>query len=249
MGYTLAICGKGGTGKTTVSSLIINWLAKNKKGKILAVDADPNSNLALNLGLDAKVNIGEMVDEISKNPSQIPQGMSKQEFLEYKIQTELLESEGFDLLVMGRPEGPGCYCYVNNVLRDTIKKIADSYDFIVIDNEAGLEHFSRRTTRKADSIIIVSDNSATGLRSAKRIYNLINELDIKVKERFLLVNKSSDDIDVKEQIGDIDIKYLDSIPEDNDVKELSIKGEALTSLKNGSTAVKSIERICKKLWQ
>ena len=249
MGYTIAVCGKGGTGKTTIASLIISWLAKNKKGKILAVDADPNSNLASNFGFQAKANIGEIVDELAKDPSKLPQGMSKQEYIDYKIQTELLESDGFDILVMGRPEGPGCYCYVNNVLRGTIKKLSDSYDYIIIDNEAGLEHFSRRTTRKADSVIIVSDSSVVGLRSAKRINDLLGELGINVSNKFLLLNRSENNHKVEDRIANLDIKYLDSVPVDSQIQEISINGEPITNLKNGSEALKSIERICRKIWQ
>ncbi|MBM3251287.1 MAG: carbon monoxide dehydrogenase [Candidatus Omnitrophica bacterium] len=247
MGYTLAICGKGGTGKTTIASLIVGWLAKNQKGKILAVDADPNSNLASALGVEAKVDIGEIVDEMAKDPSKIPQGMSKQDYIDYRIHTDLAEAQGFDILVMGRPEGPGCYCYVNNVLRDVVKKISNSYDFIIIDNEAGLEHLSRKTTRSADCLIIVSDNSSVGLRSAKRIYDLVKELGIKVGKEYLVLNRSSNNFKAKDQIKELE--YLDTIPEDKELLNLSAEGKSVLELKNGSAAIKSIERICRKIWQ
>jgi len=214
----------------------------------LAVDADPNSNLALNLGFKPKANIGEMLDGVSKNPSMIPQGMSKPEYIEYRIQTEMVEADSFDVLVMGRPEGPGCYCYVNNLLRDIVKRLVSSYDYIVIDNEAGLEHLSRRTMRSADSVLIISDDTSVGLRSAKRIDDLIKELDIKAKKSFLVLNRS-DNNSVTKELKDLGIEYLDSIPIDKEVLELSIKGKPLTELSEGSAALKSIERICKRLWQ
>jgi len=214
----------------------------------LAVDADPNSNLALNLGFKPKANIGEMLDEVSKNPSMIPQGMSKPEYIEYRIQTEMVEADSFDVLVMGRPEGPGCYCYVNNLLRDIVKRLVGSYDYIVIDNEAGLEHLSRRTMRSADSVLIISDDTSVGLRSAKRIDDLIKELDIKAKKSFLVLNRS-DNNSVTKELKDLGIEYLDSIPIDKEILELSIKGKPLTELSEGSAALKSIERICKRLWQ
>ena len=214
----------------------------------MAVDADPNSNLALNLGFKPKANIGEMLDGVSKNPSMIPQGMSKPEYIEYRIQTEMVEADSFDVLVMGRPEGPGCYCYVNNLLRDIVKRLVSSYDYIVIDNEAGLEHLSRRTMRSADSVLIISDDTSVGLRSAKRIDDLIKELDIKAKKSFLVLNRS-DNNSVTKELKDLGIEYLDSIPIDKEVLELSIKGKPLTELSEGSAALKSIERICKRLWQ
>lgn len=214
----------------------------------MAVDADPNSNLALNLGFKPTANIGEMLDEVSKNPAMIPRGMSKPEYIEYRIQTEMVEADSFDVLVMGRPEGPGCYCYVNNLLRDIVKRLVSSYDYIVIDNEAGLEHLSRRTMRSADLVLIISDDTSVGLRSAKRIDDLIKELDIKAKKSFLVLNRS-DNNSVTKELKDLGIEYLDSIPVDKEILELSIKGKPLTELSEGSAALKSIERICKRLWQ
>ncbi|MFZ2356380.1 MAG: AAA family ATPase [Candidatus Omnitrophota bacterium] len=151
MGYVIAVAGKGGTGKTTIAALLVNLLKEKKIGSVLAVDADPNSNLAEALGLETGQTIGKILDDISSNPDTIPKSMSKDRFIEYQVQSAIQETGGFDCLTMGRPEGPGCYCYVNNVLRNTMLKLIKDYDYIIIDNEAGLEHLSRRTTRICDT--------------------------------------------------------------------------------------------------
>jgi CO dehydrogenase maturation factor len=136
MGYTIAVAGKGGTGKTTVAALIVRLLKEKKAGSILAVDADPNHNLGEALGIKTDETIGSIIDEVSRNPEKIPAGMSKDRFIEYRVQTSVAEGEGFDLLSMGRPEGPGCYCYVNNVLRNVAGKLMQDYDYVVIDRKS-----------------------------------------------------------------------------------------------------------------
>ena len=250
MGCVIAIAGKGGTGKTTVASLLIDWLGKNKKGSILAIDADPNANLGSALGLTPQENIGEIIDSIAKDPSLVPSSMSKTEYIDYRIQAALSESDGVDLLVMGRPEGPGCYCYVNNVLRQNIQRLVDDYDYVVIDNEAGMEHFSRRTMRSANCLIFVSNYSIAGLKTTRNIYELIKGLDIDIKKQLLLINRVKEKNDLTEaEIRDSKIEFLDSISEDNELLQLNARGLPISSLNHNSAIPKIINRIGDKLWR
>ena len=188
MGYTIAIAGKGGTGKTTIAALMVRLLKEKKVGSILAVDADPNNNLSEALGLEVKKTIGSILDEVCLHPEKIPSSMSKDRFIEYQVQTSITEGDGFDVLAMGRPEGPGCYCYVNNLLRNITGKLIKDYDYVVIDNEAGFEHLSRRTTRACDALVVVSDATPVGLKAAQRISDLVKELNIKSKKNLLIIN-------------------------------------------------------------
>ncbi|MDD5245862.1 MAG: AAA family ATPase [Candidatus Omnitrophica bacterium] len=247
MGYVIAVAGKGGTGKTTVSALIVRLLKEKKCGSILAVDADPNSNLAEALGVTAKETIGSILDRLSANPQEVPPGMGKDSYVEYRVQTAIVEGDGFDLLAMGHPEGAGCYCYVNNVLRNVISKLVKDYDFIVLDNEAGLEHLSRRTTRNADALLIVSDASSVGLKAAQRINQLVKELDIRVKNKFLIVNRSSGGPD-KEKVLGTGLEYLGHLPLDGQISEFSLKGAALMDLDDNNACLNALKKIGEKIW-
>jgi CO dehydrogenase maturation factor len=215
--------GKGGTGKTTVASLFVKHLVSSRAGSVLAIDADPNSNMPESLGVLNAGTIVGVVEEISRNMDKIPAGVTKDRFIEMRVQESLSEEKGFDLLVMGRPEGPGCYCYVNNLLRDITSKITKDYDFIVIDNAAGMEHISRRTVRSIDKLILVSDHSIFGVRSAKRIYDLAKGLDLKIKESFLVVNKVVGGLDtISDEITMTGLKLAGSIPYDLEIQRLSL---------------------------
>lgn len=248
MGYVIALAGKGGTGKTTIAALIARIIKEKKLGSILAVDADPNSNLCEALGLELKESIGQIIDDIAGHPEKVPAGMSKDSFIEYQIHTAIAEGDGFDVLTMGRPEGPGCYCYVNNVLRNVMAKLIKDYDYIVIDNEAGLEHLSRRTTRSADSLVVVSDVTPVGIKAAERISGLARELGIKIKKELLIINCSAQDIE-KERLKSLKLDYLGFVPRDNQIEKASLNGNSLMALPEDAPSLSAVRRVGDKIWQ
>ena len=193
MAYSLAISGKGGSGKTTVAALITSYLVREKKGSVLAVDADPNATLGLALGITTTSSIAEIRDDVVERRIQLDPGMSKDRHIEYLIQQSIAESDGLDLLAMGRPEGPKCYCYVNMLLRKFLDQAAEDYRYLVIDNEAGMEHLSRRTTHDVDLLVMVCEPTVVGVESTARIQRLVDQLPIQVRDQALVVNRVTAD--------------------------------------------------------
>ena len=219
MAYTVAVAGKGGTGKTTLAGFLINYLVEKKLTPVLAVDADPNSNLNEVLGEDVETTLGDIREDVSiKNrDGKLPAGMSKTDYINYQLQQAVIEGKGFDLLVMGRPEGSGCYCFANGILREATDRLSDNYKLMIIDNEAGLEHLSRRTTKNVDIMFAVSECSKRGIEAAARVKQLIEELKLDVKDLYLIVNRVppeglSDDI--KGTIESYDLKLAGTVPMD-----------------------------------
>lgn len=186
--FTVAVAGKGGVGKTTFAALAIRHLHENTGEVILAVDADPNANLGLKLGTEPGRTVGSIREELTATGEEPPKGMSRQEYLEYQIRLALKEGASFDLLTMGRQEGPGCYCYVNNMLRTFVDALSEQCKYVVIDNEAGLEHLSRRTTRSSDVLFVLCDRSKTSLEAARRISALASEMKLSTKRKILVFN-------------------------------------------------------------
>ncbi len=248
MGYTIAIAGKGGTGKTTIAALLVRLLKEKKSGSILAVDADPNSNLGEALGVNINETVGGILDKIAVNPESVPQGMPKDRFIEYQVQSAIYEGQGFDLLSMGKPEGAGCYCYVNNVLRSVVGKLINDYDYIVIDNEAGLEHLSRRTTRSADVLLVVSDATIVGLKAAGRIIEIVKELNIKTKNNLLLINRWDKKIE-NGKLDKVNLNYIGNIPVDEGLIKISLNGSSLWKLKDNAVSIEALRKIGDKIWQ
>ncbi len=241
MSYVLAVAGKGGTGKTTVSALLSRLIISRGKGSLLAVDADPNDNLAAAFGVKAERTIGGIIGAVAKDPEIVPKGMSKERFLEYEVQSAVQECDGLDLLTMGRPEGPGCYCYVNNILRGVLGKLTADYDFVVIDNEAGLEHLSRKTAGRINLLLAVADATAAGMKAARRVAGLADELSLKVDRKALLVNKCRSCEGTAPEGIDKGMDFLGCLPFDMKVAEAGINGTSLLELRDGSAALTALE--------
>lgn len=245
MSYTIGLAGKGGTGKSTIASIVIRYIAKKRNTPVLAIDADPNASLGEMLGLESEDTIVSIIDDISANIDKLPTGVTKERLIENRVQQSLGEGEGLDLLVMGRPEGPGCYCYPNSLLRGVIGKLEKAYKFIVIDNEAGLEHLSRRTDRKIDYFFIISDPTAYGIRSAKKILDLATALKISRGVNHLIINRVKKNITTSDDvIRDINVEKIDRLCESDELLKLSAQGRPTSNLGEDTELVKSIYKIC-----
>ncbi|GAV22486.1 nucleotide-binding protein [Carboxydothermus pertinax] len=245
MAFKIAVAGKGGTGKTTFSALVIKQLLLAGKRPILAVDADANANLNEALGLEVEQAISDVINRLAKNMDPIPAGMTKDQYISFKIHETLSEGEDVDLLVMGGPEGQGCYCYANNLLRQFLLTLSNNYPYIVMDNEAGMEHLSRRTTDEVDVFFVISDGSVRGIRSAGRIKQLIDSLDLKIKDKYLVITRiNEEDIpEVQEEIEKTGLKLIGVIPDDELVTEFDRQSKPLINLPDDSTAVRAVRKI------
>ena len=237
MSTVIAVAGKGGAGKTTFSALLIRALLAEGHKPILAVDADPNANLGTALGLKVEQTVGQVLEEFHGRKLTIPPGMSKQAFLELRLNQALVESRGLDLLAMGRPEGQGCYCSANAVLRDTLERLADNYRFVVLDNEAGMEHLSRRTAHRIDILIMVSDPSMKGVRTVKSLLELVAELKLPVTKKFLVLNRARElDPRLRAAAAELEIPLLGLAPEDPAVTEQDLAARSFLELSASSAA-------------
>jgi CO dehydrogenase maturation factor len=238
MTYSIALAGKGGTGKTTVAGMLVRYLVQREKTPVLAVDADANANLNEVLGLTLRATLGEAREEMKKG---VAAGMTKDVFMQMKIQEAVVEAKGFDLIVMGRPEGTGCYCAANSLLTQYLDKLMVNYASVVIDNEAGMEHLSRMTTNNMDALLVVSDPTKRGLQAAARILELTRELKLNIGRNFLLVNQAKDSqvSSIESFIKGYNMDLLGVIPEDPKVREFDLKGIATIELDEGSTALRA----------
>ncbi len=247
MATLVAVAGKGGTGKTTFTALLLKELTKNKNKAILAVDADPNANLNEALGLEVETTISDAVDDV-KSGTDVPGGMTKEAFMKWKLSQSLIETSNIDLLVMGVPEGSGCYCYPNNLLRDHLATLRPNYDYVITDNEAGLEHISRQVIQDVDFLFLVSDASARGIRSAGRVNQIVKNLSTPVKKVYLIVTKVMVQGigDLKSEIEATGVELIGTIPYDPKVAEFDLKSQPLVNLPDDCKAAQAVREIIEK---
>jgi len=242
MGFTIALAGKGGTGKTTTAALWVRALRQLGAGPVLAVDADPNATLHEALGECVERTVGQITEDLMQTTEHTPGGMSKESWLELHINQYLVESREFDLLAMGRPEGAGCYCFANNLVRSCIDNLSRGYEHIVMDNEAGLEHLSRRTTRNVDVLLIVSDPSVRGIRTAGRLSALADELDVDIKARYLIVSRTDEPLDPALTVAaaETGLEILGTIPDDPGITACDRADQGLFDLPGDSPALAAV---------
>jgi CO dehydrogenase maturation factor len=236
--YAVGLAGKGGTGKTTIAGLLVKYLVGRGKTPVLAVDADPNANLNEVLGLEIQETLGQAREEMKKG---VATGMTKDVFMEMKLEQAVVEAKGYDLLVMGRPEGPGCYCAANTLLTNYMDRLIGNYAYVVMDNEAGMEHISRLTTNNIDLLLVVSDPTRRGIRAAARIFELTKELGLNITRKLLVVNqaKEGETETIEKAVMDLGLELTGIIPEDEEIREYDLGGRPTTELKNDTKAVKA----------
>jgi CO dehydrogenase maturation factor len=241
MTKVIALAGKGGTGKTTTSALLLKYLTSRSMTPVLAVDADANANLNELLAVDVHQTLGEIRKELKGD---IPQGMSRDQYMEMKIHQALIEDTGYDLMVMGQPDGPGCYCAANQYLAMTMDKLAENYRFIIVDNEAGMEHLSRMNLRSIDYLLIVSDPSARGIMTARRIADITGPLQLEVKEQFLIVNRAPDPVPpalqekIDEAVREADMNLAGIISSSDDLIEQELSGRSYLELGDDTPVIR-----------
>lgn len=254
MAYTIAVAGKGGVGKTTLSGLLIQYLCEKGKTPVLAVDADANSNLNEVLGVEVEMTLGEIREEVAKaenskeNP--IPAGMTKADYMEIMFNRCIIEEDDFDMLVMGRTQGKGCYCFVNGLLQTQLQKLTPHYPYVVVDNEAGMEHISRGILPKVDAIILVSDCSRRGVQAVGRIAKLIDECGLNPQKVGLIVNRAPGGVlneGTKEEIEKQGLHFLGVVPQSEDVYEFDCDGKPIIQLPGDSPVRKSLYDILESM--
>lgn len=261
MTTTIALAGKGGVGKTTVAAMVIKYLVESQPGAILAIDADPSSNLNMVLGLELEWTVGDiregLLDKVQQSLTAggaamgtLNGGMTKRAYLDYEVRAALSEGDRFDLIAMGRSEGPGCYCAVNHNLRDVVDAISRNYRYVVIDNEAGMEHLSRRTTRDVDVLLVVSDPTQRGIVAAERIAGFRHELGINIKEAYLILNNMPTETvpaPLQTRVDGMDLPLLGVVPRSDELVEFEFSGRPLVELGDDSAVYGALRPLFERI--
>ena len=247
MPYSIALAGKGGTGKTTIAGMLIKYLIRQNKTPILAVDADCNANLNEVLGVEISGTLGSAREEMKKGD--VPSGMTKDVFMEMKLEEAVVEADGFDLIVMGQPEGAGCYCAANSLLTNYLERLSGNYPYIVMDNEAGMEHISRLTTNNVNILLIVSDSSRRGLQAAIRIDELARCLKIVVDKSYMVINQARETLSQQAMamIKKANLELIGTIPEDDLIYDYDFEGRPTIEIPEDSKSVKAAFEIFDKI--
>ncbi len=250
--HTIAVAGKGGVGKTTTCGMIIDYLTGKKQGPVLVVDADANANLNEVLGVEVETSLGAIREEMAQAELKgtIPSGMTKADYADFKFSSAIIEEDDFDMLVMGRTQGKGCYCYVNGVLKTQVDKYAKNYRYIVMDNEAGLEHVARGTLPRVDTMLLVSDCSRRGIQAAARVAEIVEEMDLKPAVMGLVVNRAPGgqlDAGVQEEIAKHGLKLLGVLPQDEGVYRCDCAGEPSAKLPQDNPVKAAVKDLMQNL--
>ena len=252
MPHTIAVAGKGGVGKTTTCGMLIDYLCKKRRGPVLVVDADANSNLNEVLGVEVETSLGAIREEMANAELKgtIPKGMTKADYAEMKFNSALIEDDDFDMLVMGRTQGKGCYCYVNGVLQSQVTKYANNYTYIVMDNEAGLEHVARGTLPHVDTMLLISDCSRRGIQAVARVAEMIGEMDLKPGKLGLIVNRAPGGVledGVKAEIEKHGLNLIGVLPQDEGVYRCDCDGEPSAKLPENNPVKVALKGIMQNL--
>lgn len=247
MTFSIALAGKGGVGKTTIAGMLIKYLVARGKTPVLAVDADSNANLNEVLGLEVHDTLGQAREDMKKG--KVPPGMTKDIFMSMRLEQAVAEEQGFDLVVMGTPEGAGCYCAANSLLAGFLEKLVNNYNYVVMDNEAGMEHISRLTTRNVDILLIITDTSRRGLQAGMRIDKLSRDLNIGVGKSYLIINQAKSEMppEVTDIISQDGLELAGTVPADDAVYEYDLKGQPTIGISEDNPAVKAVFEIFDKI--
>ena len=250
--HTIAVAGKGGVGKTTTCGMIIDYLCSKKQGPVLVVDADANANLNEVLGVEVETSLGEIREEMAQAELKgtLPAGMTKADYADFKFSSAIIEEDDFDMLVMGRTQGKGCYCYVNGVLKSQVDKYAKNYSYVVMDNEAGLEHVARGTLPKVDTMLLISDCSRRGIQAAARVAEIVEEMQLNPGTMGLIVNRAPNgelDAGVMEEIEKHGLRLLGVLPQDEGVYRCDCDGEPSAKLPDSNPVKAAVKKTMQDL--